>query len=120
VTGLAVHADYLYLASRSQSRTYRYSLPGIYGMTSSTPFGRNSKTWDIARDLQGGIWAAMDSGGYSVGCFDAGGDMVAGISTDLVSQAVGVAMDDDGTLWVSNNDDGMIYGIDVSRDETGD
>ena len=117
MTGLAAHVDYLYLASRSQNRVYRYSLPGIYGRTSSTPFGRDSKTWDIARDSQGRIWAAMDGGTYALGCFDAAGDMVLGISRDLVPQATGVAMDDGGILWVSSNEDGRIYGIDVSTDQ---
>ena len=107
--------DYLYLASRSQNRAYRYSLPGIYGRTAGTRFDSGSKTWDIARDPQGRIWAAVDGGEYSVRCYETGGGTAAGIARDIVSSATGVAIDDGGTLWVSNNEDGMIYGLDVSE-----
>lgn len=115
MTGLAAHGDYLYLASRSQSRTYRYSLPGIYGRTAATPFERGSRTLDIARDPRGLIWAAGEKGDCSARCFDLSGAVVAGIGRELVSSASGVAMDNSGTLWVSCNPDRKIYGIDVTE-----
>lgn len=115
MTGLAAYGDYLYLASRSQSRTYRYSLPGIYGRTASTPFERGSRTLDIARNPRGLIWAADEEGDCSLKCFDPSGTVVAGVGRDLVSSASGVAMDHSGTLWVSCNEDRKIYGIDVSE-----
>lgn len=115
MTGLTAHSSYLYLGSRSQNRTYRYELPGLYGRTASTSYGSGSKTWDIARDASGLIWVADDNGDYSVECYDSAGEMVAGIARDMVSHATGVAMDEQGTLWVSNNQDGMIYGMEVSR-----
>lgn len=98
----------------SQGRTYRYSLPGIYGRTASTPFDGGSRTLDIARDPQGRIWAADEKGDCSVRCFDQSGTVLAGIGRDLVSSASGVAMDRSGTLWVSCCEDRRIYGIDVS------
>ncbi|MFO8182806.1 MAG: hypothetical protein R6U39_01400 [Candidatus Aegiribacteria sp.] len=115
MTGLAAHGDYLYLASRSQSRTYRYSLPGIYGRTAAIPFERGSGTLDIARDPRGLIWAADEKGDCSLKCYDTAGTVVAGVGRDLVSSASGVAMDNSGILWVSCDDDRTIYGIDVSE-----
>jgi hypothetical protein len=114
VTGLAGHRDYLYLGSRSQGRTYRYSLPGIYGRTSSTRFG-SSKTWDIARDPSGRIWAAVDDSECSLRLFDSSGNSVDSISRDIVSSARGVALDDQGILWVSCGENGVIYGIDTGE-----
>ena len=107
--------DYLYVSSRSQNRTYRYSLPGISGRTNSTPFGGNSRTWDIARDSTGRIWAASDDSGFPVRCFELSGNTVIEISNNIISSATGVTIDDEGHLWVSNNDDMTLYRIDVTE-----
>ncbi len=106
--------DYLYLGSRSQRRTYRYTLPGISGMQTSTQYG-GRKTWDIARDASGRIWAAVDDSDCSLCCFDASGTVVASVSRDPVSSARGVTVDDDGRIWASNDDDGNIYCIEPSE-----
>ena len=115
MTGLAAHVDYLYVSSRSQNRTYRYSLPGISGRVNSTTFGGNSRTWDIARDSMGLIWVATDDSGVPVRCCDSSGNTVNEISNSIISSATGITIDDDGHLWVSNNDDTMLYHIDVSE-----
>lgn len=107
--------DYLYVSSRSQNRTYRYSLPGIYGRTNSTPFGRNSLTRDIARDSVGHIWAASDDSRIPIRCFDSSGDTVEEISNSIISSAAGLTIDDDGHLWASNSDDMMLYRIDITE-----
>ncbi len=107
--------DYLYVSSISQNRTFRYSLPGIYGRTNSTPFERNSRTRDIARDSMGRIWAASDDSRIPIRCWDSSGDTVKEISNNIISSAAGLTIDDDGHLWVSNNDDMMLYRIDITE-----
>ena len=107
--------DYLYVSSRSQNRTYRYSLPGISGRMNTTPFGGNSRTWDIARDSMGLIWVASDDSQIPVRCCDSSGNTVKEISNSIISSATGMTFDDDGHLWVSNNDDNMLYHIDVTE-----
>ncbi|NOQ23063.1 MAG: hypothetical protein GQ565_10515 [Candidatus Aegiribacteria sp.] len=107
--------DYLYVSSRSQNRTFRYSLPGISDRTNSTPFGRNSRTWDIARDSMGRIWVASDDSKVPIRCCDSSGNTVKEISGNIISSAVGITIDDDGRLWVSNNDEIMLYCIDVTE-----
>ncbi|MCK5116441.1 MAG: hypothetical protein KAR44_07545 [Candidatus Aegiribacteria sp.] len=115
MTGLAAHMDYLYVSSRSQNRTYRYLLPGISGRTNSTPFGGNSRTWDIARDSMGLIWVATDDSGIPVRCCDSSGNTVVEVGSNTISSATGVTLDDEGHLWVSNNDDMLLYRIDVTE-----
>ena len=115
MTGLAAQLDYLYVSSRSQNRTYRYSLPGISGRTSSTPFGGNSQTCDIALDSGGRIWVASDDSRIPIRCCDSSGNTVKEISNTINSSATGMTIDDDGHLWVSNNDDMMLYLIDVTE-----
>jgi len=107
--------DYLYVSSRSQNRTYRYSLPGISGRMNSTPFGGSSRTWDIARDSTGRIWVASDDSSIPVRCCELSGSTAVEISNSIISSATGMAIDDDGHLWVSNNDDTMLYHIDVTE-----
>jgi len=115
VTGLAAHMDYLYVASTSQDRAYRYSIPGLYGRANSTKFGRNTRTHDIARNSQGLIWVADENSEMPVRCCDSAGNTVAYISSSLISSATGLTIDDTGKLWVSNNDDGMLYGIELTN-----
>ncbi len=81
----------------------------------STPFARNSQTRDIARDSMGLIWVASDNSHVPVRLCDSSGDTVKEISNNTVSSAAGVTIDDDGHLWVSNNDDMMLYRIDVTE-----
>ncbi len=112
MTGLAAHMDYLYLSSRAQRRAYRYSLPGMYGQSASTRFGNASRTRDIARDSEGLIWVATDDYRTPLHCYNTSGTMVSSISGDVVSSAAGIAIDNEGNLWVSNNEDGIICCID--------
>ena len=115
MTGLAAHMDYLYVSSRAQNRTYRYSLPGMYRRSSSTRFGNNSRTRDIARDSEGLIWVATNDSEIPLRCYNTSGRMVSSISGDVVSSATGITIDTEGNLWVSNNEEGIIYSIDLSR-----
>ncbi len=115
MTGLAAHMDDLYLSSRSQNRTYRYSLPGLYGQIASTRFGSASGTRDIARNSEGLIWVATDDYRTPVHCYNSAGRMVSSVSGDVVSSAAGITIDTEGNLWISNNEDGIICCIDLSE-----
>ncbi len=107
--------DCLYLSSREQNRTYRYSLPGVHGRNDSTRFGNNSRTRDIARDSEGLIWVATDDSEIPVRCYNSSGRMVSSISGDIVSSATGITIDTEGNLWVSNNQEGIICSIDITE-----
>jgi ligand-binding sensor domain-containing protein len=81
----------------------------------STPFGRNSQTRDIARDSMGLIWVATDDSRIPVRCCDSSGSTLEEISSSIISSAAGVTIDYEGHLWVSNNDDMILYRIDVTE-----
>ncbi len=107
--------DYLYLASRSQGRVYVYTIPDFLVRNSGTRLGgRGRTTMDIARDSGSRIWVAVGDGDYSVECYAPSGRMVAGVERSLVPHAAGVTIDGNGILWVSDDVESMIYGIDVS------
>lgn len=114
MTGLAAHMDYLYLSSRAQDRTYRYSLPGMHGRNASTRFGNDSRTRDIARDSEGLIWVATDDSELPLRCYNSSGRMVSSISGTIISSATGITFDTEGNLWVSNNEEGIICCVDPS------
>jgi hypothetical protein len=113
VTGLAAHIDYLYVSSAFQGRTYRFTLPEMYGIIISTPTGRDFRTWDIALESMGHIWVTSDDPDMPVRCCESTGRTLAFVSSDIIPSASGLTIDDTGKLWASCNEDGMIYGIDV-------
>lgn len=115
MTGLAAHMDYLYLSSRAQNRTYRYSLPGMHGRNANVRFGNDSRTRDIARDSDGLIWVATDDSEIPLRLYNSSGRMVSSISGDIVSSATGITIDIEGNLWVSNNGEGIICCVDLSK-----
>ena len=106
--------DYLYVSSISQNRTFRYSLPGIFGRTSATNFGEGGETEDITRNAQGLIWVATGTSSMPLRCCDSSGNTVEFISSDVITSASGVTVDDCGKLWISNNEDGKIYCIELN------
>jgi len=115
VTGLSAVGSYLYVSSRSQNRVYRYSLPYINGRNSSTQFGSGSSTRDIARADNGDIWVASDNENAPLRCYSSDGVFERYVDPFIVSSATGVAIDDEGYIWVSNADSDEIYRIDVSE-----
>jgi len=114
VTGLSAVANYLYLGSRNQNRTYRYILPTISSRVSSTYFTSYSQTRDIVRTPDNMVWVASDNTTMVLACFNTGHVRVDDIMNDLVPYARGVAMDPDGYLWVSDPVNDLIYKIDLS------
>ncbi|MBD3276736.1 MAG: hypothetical protein GF388_00400 [Candidatus Aegiribacteria sp.] len=115
MTGLAAHSDYLYVSSDAQNRVYRYSLPSIFGRQAATPLGRGSETGDIARDPMGNIWVADSNTQTPVRCSNMIGDTLAVIGSDVLDSAAGLALDDRGRLWISGEEGGTIYGVDISE-----
>lgn len=113
MTGLAAQDDYLYVSSRSQNRVYRYLLPYISNRSSSTQFGSGSNTRDIARDTNGDIWVASDNAEAPLRCYSSDGTFKKYVDPGIVSSATGVAIDDEGYVWVSDNEAAKIYRIDV-------
>ena len=124
MTGLSAVGNYAYVASRSQNRTYRYTLPGIAGRINSNPFTGYSETRDIAWCPDGTVWVASDWTSVPLRCFDASGTWVDYIDMSLVAYARGVALDPEGYLWVSDMENDKLYKIDLSEGvggcETGD
>ena len=113
MTGLSATGSHLYVSSRSQNRVYRYSLPYIDGRDSSTQFGSGSYTRDIARADNGDIWVASDNADAPLRCYNADGTFDKYVDPAIVSSAMGVAIDNEGYVWVSNLETNKIYRIDV-------
>lgn len=67
--------------------------------------------YDIAYD-QGDIWVACDNAGNSIQRYDTGGAVTGWIERTLVPDAEGLATDDAGFLWASDNENHLIYRID--------
>ena len=115
MTGLYADGDYIYISSRAQNRSFRYSLPGIQGRTSSTAFGSGSRPLDIARGPDGIIWTATENSDMPLRGYDRSSRMVSYIDPSLVHSPVGVAVDDEGFLWVSEAGSSGLLRIDVSQ-----
>jgi len=101
VTGLAVIGEHLYVGSRSQNRTFVYDLPNLWGRTGSTSFGGGSLTRDIERTAEGLTWVASDREEMPLCLLAENGQVLTVVDPDVVPSAAGVALDDEGYLWVS-------------------
>lgn len=115
MTGLFAEGDHLYVSSRSQNRAYRYTLPDIWGRTSTTAFGSGSRTRDIAGSPEGFIWVASGDEDMPIRCYDRTSRLVGHVDPSLVQDAAGIAVDDEGFVWVSERGSDMLLRIDVSR-----
>jgi hypothetical protein len=117
VTGLSAEDNYLYLASVTQNKAYRYTLPSIVSRTDFATFTDYSETRDIAKvpyslDL---VWVASDNVMVPLACYNTDGVRVAEITYEQVPCARGLAMDPSGyILWVSDPVNDLLYEIDVS------
>jgi hypothetical protein len=108
VTGLAVVGERVYLGSRAQNRTFVYDLPNLLSSTGSTPFGGGSLTSDIERTPDGHTWVASERADLPLCLLSVEGRVEAVIDTGLVPAAVGVALDEEGFLWVSVPGEGIL------------
>lgn len=70
---------------------------------------------DIARDSAGLIWAALDDSELPLCCYDPTGTVVGSIGNDVISSADGVAIDSEGFLWISDNQEQLLCRIDISE-----
>ena len=115
MTGLGARdANYLYVASTAQNAAYRYSAPSIVGRTHYINFTASSDTRDIAVTPEGHVWVALDWSSIKVRHYDSSGQMLEYLGSDLVPDAWGVTMDDEGCLWVSDPENDLIYKVNLS------
>lgn len=103
------------MSSRAQNAVYRYRLPSISGRTHVLSTGNNSRTRDIARTSGGTVWVATDYEDAPLRRFSSSGEMTGFVDGSLVGSARGVAMDPDGSVWVSDISEGVILKLDVSE-----
>ncbi len=115
MTGLSAQDNYLYVASRSQNRVYRYNMPAINNRAQHVYFSGYSQTRDIALTPDTIMWVASDNASIPLRGYNRSGTVVDHIDPGLVSSARGVAIDPDGYLWVSNMDTDEIYKIDLTQ-----
>ncbi|HPF32485.1 MAG TPA: hypothetical protein PK907_05650 [Candidatus Sabulitectum sp.] len=116
MTGLSAYGNYLYLGSRNQNRIYRYTLPNITSMASYTYLTGYSMTCDIA--LNGAdnlVWVASENSSIAVKCYDNNNTMVDYITTDLIPNARGMALDPSGYLWISDVNTDKIHQVDLTE-----
>ncbi|NOQ21498.1 MAG: T9SS type A sorting domain-containing protein [Candidatus Aegiribacteria sp.] len=116
MTGLAANnATRLYVSSRTQNRTYRYTAPGITGRISYIYYSGGSQTRDIAITTNGNIWVATDLAVMPLRLYNTSNVMIDNIPAGLVPYARGVTMDESGYLWVSDIVNDKIYKIDLTE-----
>ena len=63
----------------------------------------------------GNIWVTDSDPQNPVRCSGMTGDTLALIGSDVLDSAAGLALDDRDMLWVSGEEGGAIYGIDISE-----
>ncbi len=116
MTGLAAKdANYLYVSSRNQNTTYRYTAPGITSRYAYIYYTAGSQTRDIAITPEGNIWVATDWASIPLRFYNTNDVMIDYILSDLVPYACGVTMDESGYLWVSDTENDCIYKIDLTE-----
>jgi len=117
VTGLAANStSYLYVSSRAQNATYRYTAPAVASPVKYTTYTGASQTRDIAITSEGNIWVARDDPTtMPLRLYNANDVMIDNILDTLVPSACGVTMDESGYLWVSDTDNDCIYKIDLTE-----
>ena len=116
MTGLAANDNnYLYVSSRNQNRTYRYTAPGIYSRYSYLYYTGGSQTRDIAITPEGNIWVATDSGDIPLRLYNSSHVMIDNVPGTLIPNARGATLDEIGYLWVSDINNDLIYKIDLTE-----
>ena len=116
MTGLAAKDNnYIYVSSRNQNRTYRYTAPAVSSRYTYTYYTGGSQTRDIAITTEGNIWVATDWTSIPLRLYNSNNEMIDYLDSGLLSCACGVTIDDDGYLWVSDTDNDCIYKIDLTE-----
>ena len=112
MTGLCADATYLYLSSTAQKCCYRYVAPALTSRYCITTYAGLYPTRDIARDSSSGwVWVAASSSSYPVRAYKSSACQYV-IGTDVVPYAYGVAIDDEGNLYISDTVNDVIYHVD--------
>ncbi len=112
MTGLSANTSYLFLSSTTQKACYRYVAPGITSRYCYTTYGGLSPTRDNARDESNGwIWVACSSTSYPIRAYKNSTCQYL-IGADVVPYAYGLAIDEEGFLWVSDIVNDVIYHVD--------
>ncbi len=116
MTGLAAKdSNYLYVSSRNQNRTYRYTAPAIASRYSYIYYTSANQSRDIAITPEGNIWVAFESTSMPLRLYNTSNVMIDNILSDLVPNARGVTLDESGYLWVSDIENDCIYKIDMTE-----
>ena len=116
MTGLSACGNYVFLGSRSQSKVYYYTLPGVTTRKYFTYMTDFSKSCDIAmNDADSLVWVASENTNLAVKCFNTTNAMVDYIPIGMIPNARGMALDPDGYLWISDIDADKIYQIDLTE-----
>jgi len=103
-----VIGEKLYLGSRTQNRTYVYTLPRMLDGAGSTSFGGGSLSSDIERLPDGRTWVASEREDTPLCLLSPEGRVEMIVDTSLVPAAVGVTLDGEGFLWVSVPGEGIL------------
>ncbi|MBD3277014.1 MAG: hypothetical protein GF388_01830 [Candidatus Aegiribacteria sp.] len=69
---------------------------------------------DIAWD-NGDLWVASTLTESPILKYDGNGQLLQAVDSSIVPSAVGLAIDDEGYIWASDNDNQMIYRIDATQ-----
>ncbi|MCD4701037.1 MAG: T9SS type A sorting domain-containing protein [Candidatus Aegiribacteria sp.] len=116
MTGLAANStNYLYVSSRNQNTTYRYTAPSILSRYFYIYYTAGSQSRDIAITPDGNVWVATDWTSITLRLYDTNDQMIDNILGGLVPHACGVTMDESGYLWVSDTENDCIYKIDLTE-----
>ncbi len=117
MTGLAANdASYIYVSSRNQNTTYRYTAPAIASRVTYNTFTGTTQTRDIAITVEGNIWVANDDPTtMPLRLYNSSSSFIDNVPATLVPAACGVTIDDTGYLWASDPDNDKIYKIDLTE-----
>jgi hypothetical protein len=111
--GLAKHNEYYFIASQYD---YKCHYLDFWSSDSLEIYLDFTQTFDDIYDItwdDGDIWIAHDSSTEPVRRFNVSGAIIDFLPGSLIPQATGLTMDDEGYLWVSDNDNDLIYRVDL-------
>ncbi|MCD4707637.1 MAG: T9SS type A sorting domain-containing protein [Candidatus Sabulitectum sp.] len=116
MTGLSANGNYVFLGSRTQNRTYYYTLPGITTRKEFTYFSGFNNTCDIAMNTADSlVWVASENTSIAVKCYNTSNTMVDYIDISMIPNARGMALDPNGYLWISDIEADKIYQVDLTE-----
>ncbi len=111
--GLAHHNEFIFIASEFDYICHYVDYFNSDSLEVYLDFtGASGDIFDIAYD-GGNIWLAWDNSSQPVRMYDTGGAVIDYLPGSLIPQATGLTMDTDGYLWVSDNDNDLIYKVDL-------